>query len=731
MKAEEVSPGRFDDLSNRIKEMLRKGLPEHKPAADALCKSEELLNLITDNMSDMIRLTDLQGNTLYASPSHLTILGYKPDDVIGKSIFDLVHPEDIETAFKVFSEGVATTQPGRVECRVKHAKGHYVWIETAGDFLINGKGEVTAVVMTSRDINERKRLEEELKQYREHLIEMVRQRTAELQTTNDQLSQEIADRKQTEDETRRNNEFLKHVIESLGHPFIVIDAGDYTIKTANSAALSGGMEKPRTCFALSHKRDNPCEGTEHACPLEQIKRTKQPVTLEHLHYDQEGNPKNVEINGYPIFDDQGNIIQIIEYTIDITDRKQAEEALKASEEKHRTLFRSSRDAIMTLAPPTWRFTTGNPATIEMFGACDEAAFTALGPWELSPEFQPDGRPSSEKAAEMIQTAMAKGFHFFEWTHRRLGGESFPATVLLTRTEIGGQALLQATVRDITEQRQTEDKIRVLNKELKNRLQELIEAKSLEEEARRAKAEFLANISHELTTPFNSIIGFSQVLLEMHFGDLNEKQQRYVENILYSGERLHDILKNIVSFVRMDVSDPDMDWEDLRLKDIVASSLSIFRKAAADRHLTLTLDMEKEADRLIRADRGKLVQVFHNLLSNAVKFSRDGGQITLSIHYRKGLGESGKDDFIEITVEDRGIGIKEEDLPRLFRPFEQLEASLTKEFTGVGMGLVLARKLIEAHGGAIRVESEDGKGSRFIFTVPVSGGARKINKRLTT
>jgi PAS domain S-box-containing protein len=144
--------------------------------------------------------------------------------------------------------------------------------------------------------------------------------------------------------------------------------------------------------------------------------------------------------------------------LDITERKRAEKALKASEEKHRTLFESSRDAIMTLEPPSWRFTSGNPATVEMFAAGDEVSFIALGPWELSPEFQPDGRPSSEKAAEMIQTAMAEGSKFFKWTHRRRGGESFPAAVLLTRMEIGGNILLQATVRDITEQAQAEEKL---------------------------------------------------------------------------------------------------------------------------------------------------------------------------------------------------------------------------------------------------------------------------------
>jgi len=290
--------------------------------------------------------------------------------------------------------------------------------------------------------------------------------------------------------------------------------------------------------------------------------------------------------------------------------------------------------------------------------------------------------------------------------------------------VDGVPLCRAVMIDINERKEAEEKIRALNKELQNRLKDLLEAKTLEESAKRAKQEFLANISHEINTPFNHIIGFSQVLLTKNFGDLNEKQQGYVEHILKSGEQLHYTLKNIVSFVRMDISNPDMDWEDLHLKDIVDSSLSIIRKDATDRHLTLILDMEKEASRLIRADQSKLVQVFHNLISNAVKFSRDGGRITISVRYRKGSEESGKDDFMEVMVADTGIGIKEEDLPRIFRPFEQMEAPMTKQFAGIGMGLTLAKKLIEAHGGTIRVESEYGKGSRFIFTIPLKDRREK-------
>ncbi|MCX6568099.1 MAG: PAS domain S-box protein [Candidatus Aminicenantes bacterium] len=144
---------------------------------------------------------------------------------------------------------------------------------------------------------------------------------------------------------------------------------------------------------------------------------------------------------------------------DITDQKRAAEARRESEDRFRILFESSRDAIMILEPPAWNFTSGNPAALAMFGAKNVQEFISFGPGKLSPERQPDGRASAEKAQEMIEAAMRDGSRLFEWTHARIDGTEFPATVLLTRMEQDGKVFLQATVRDITEQKRGDEALR--------------------------------------------------------------------------------------------------------------------------------------------------------------------------------------------------------------------------------------------------------------------------------
>jgi signal transduction histidine kinase len=159
--------------------------------------------------------------------------------------------------------------------------------------------------------------------------------TAQLQTALDQARARIFELESleqkcqfVESELRQQNKFFHHVLESLTHPFYVLDAHDYTIVMANSAARLGNLSAKPTCYALTHRRGTPCDGTEHICPLQEVKRTKQPVIVEHIHYDQDGHPRDMEVHAYPIFDEHGNVAQMIEYSLDITDRKRLEKEIQ-------------------------------------------------------------------------------------------------------------------------------------------------------------------------------------------------------------------------------------------------------------------------------------------------------------------------------------------------------------------------------------------------------------------
>lgn len=177
----------------------------------------------------------------------------------------------------------------------------------------------------------------------------------------------------------------------------------------------------------------------------------------HVFWRADGTSFPVEVWSYPQRRD-GRLVGTVVTFIDITERERAEEVLRESEEKHRVLFESSHDALMTISPPLWKFTEANPVTLQLFGVATKQEFLAIGPWDVAPQKQPDGRDSGEKAKAMIETAVREGSHFFEWTHKRIDGKEFPATILLTRMQYGGQMMLQATVRDISEQKRRAEEL---------------------------------------------------------------------------------------------------------------------------------------------------------------------------------------------------------------------------------------------------------------------------------
>jgi signal transduction histidine kinase len=242
----------------------------------------------------------------------------------------------------------------------------------------------------------------------------------------------------------------------------------------------------------------------------------------------------------------------------------------------------------------------------------------------------------------------------------------------------------------------------------------IEDKSRQiEAANRHKSEFLANMSHELRTPLNAIIGFSEVLGEKLFGELNEKQAEYTEDILSSGRHLLSLINEILDLSKVEAGRMELELATFDLPLAIDNARTFVRERATTHGITLDVSIDEGLGDFV-GDERKIKQILLNLLSNAVKFTPEGGRIGINARRRNGS--------VEISVTDTGIGIALEDQPRIFEEFRQVGGDYAHKKEGTGLGLTLAKKFVELHGGKIWVESEAGKGSTFIFTLPITATA---------
>ncbi|MDO8725483.1 MAG: PAS domain-containing sensor histidine kinase, partial [Candidatus Methanoperedens sp.] len=231
-------------------------------------------------------------------------------------------------------------------------------------------------------------------------------------------------------------------------------------------------------------------------------------------------------------------------------------------------------------------------------------------------------------------------------------------------------------------------------------------------ASRARSEFLTIMNHELRTPLTSIIGYSIILEGKTHSELNEKQRFFVDNILKSSKHLLDLINNFLELAKSESGKQKMVFEEISVPDAINEIFELIKENAIEHNIILRNEFDPEI-LSIQADRRALKQILFNLLSNAIKFSKkEGGIITVSTNR--------ENDNVRITVDDTGIGIKEEDFPRLFQKFEQLDSGISRKYEGSGLGLAITKQLVDMHGGKIWVESKYGKGSNFIFLLPIGG-----------
>ncbi len=430
-----------------------------------------------------------------------------------------------------------------------------------------------------------------------------------------------------------------------------------------------------------------------------LAKEKGKVTLEWMHRALDGEEIPAEVT--LIYTENNGVPQVMSYVKDLREQKRYIRQIIDAERRTQIML----DAV-PLACDFWddahaNVIDCNQEALNLFGIATKEEYCEKFP-QLSPEYQPNGRLSSEMAAAKVEEAFSNGSSEFEWMHQKLNGEPIPSEVKLVRVEWNNRQTLVGSIRDI--------------RQLKATMQDLRSAKEVAEAANQAKSQFLSNMSHEIRTPMNAVLGMAELLTREQ---LTPRQEKYVRDIKLSAEALLDIINDILDFSKIEAGKLEILPVSFDLHEALENMRSMFLLIAQRKGVEFFLDIAENCPRYLFADDIRLRQILINIVGNAIKFTAAG-------HVRLSVRCAG--DVIFFDIEDTGIGIHSEELPRLFDEFEQLDSKNNRQAGGSGLGLSITRSLVGLMGGEISADSEYGKGSVFHISLPLTPGDEKEVQR---
>jgi PAS domain S-box-containing protein len=461
------------------------------------------------------------------------------------------------------------------------------------------------------------------------------------------------------------------------------------------------------------------------------------------------------VNAEPQIAASGELHQIICTFSDITDRKRAEEALRQARDEleqrviERTFELAQANALLEQKiterqhaerryrdlfeeAPVQYVITNHQSQEPIVVDCNQAFLETLGYTRAEVIGQPLARFYTGDSSDLLHTggyqrALRGNFTPEERELVTSDGRVVP-TLLRASPEIGPEGRIvgtRAMYMDITDRKQMERALAAerasLAQRVAERTTELSAANAELARAARMKDEFLASMSHELRTPLTAILGLSEALQHPAYGPLSERQRAYLRTIEESGQHLLALINDILDLSKIEAGKITLEKRVLSLETLCHASLRMVRQAAQHKRMSVTLALDTAVE-LIYADERRLKQILVNLLANAIKFTPEGGAVGLQ------LAADEAQQQLRFTVWDTGIGIADEHLPNLFKPFVQLDSRLSRQYEGTGLGLALVARLTELHGGTIEVNSMLGQGSRFTVVLPTRGDLPALQRQ---
>lgn len=572
----------------------------------------------------------------------------------------------------------------------------------------------------------------------EALEERVAERTAELEQKAeelrialDDLALENATRKKAEEEAKSRRAFLETVIESLPHPFYVIDTDTYSISLANSAAKQNAATGAKTCYAVTHYESAPCSSSDHPCPVDIVRKTGRPTQLEHLHFDSEGNQRFVEVHAFPILDAEGRVTQMIEYSMDVTERKRAEGVLNLRSQISEAFLKVSDEDMYSDVLDIVR--EALQSEFGVFGYVDEAG-ALVAPsmtsrvWEAC---QVPGKrfvfpretwgdsswPTAmrEKRAIVINETSTKipeghipmrrhisapiifnneTVGLFQVANKESDYTSDDLATLMTIADQVGPLLYSSIQRDISERGRMEAE------------KDLLESNDKLTQSNEYLQQFAYVASHDLQEPLRMVSSYLQLLERRYKGQLDSDADEFIHYAVDGATRMKQMIQDLLAFSRVQSRGSKLTTIDLKMAvNQAISNLKILIEETGAEIVVGDLPT-------VEADGGQMVNLFQNLISNAIRFRSDAPP-------RIDLSAEDRENEWKISVRDNGIGIEADYFERIFVIFQRLQKR--EESSGTGIGLALCKRIVERHSGKIWVSSEQGAGSTFHFTLPKQGG----------